>query len=106
MEKENAWALISGHPLKDFEKEIKERVTLFSSNFTINNEEKNADIPLSECKKITDGKNVYVGGIIASKITKTTKNGNLMAFITLEDLFGTMEIIVFPSTLERYGFNR
>lgn len=103
MEKEMLGLYISGHPLKDFEKEIKERVTLFSSDFTINNEERDADIPLSDYKKITDGKNVYVGGIIASKITKTTKNGNLMAFVMLEDLFGTMEIIVFPSTLERYA---
>ncbi|AUG58072.1 DNA polymerase III subunit alpha [Acetivibrio saccincola] len=102
MEKEMLGLYISGHPLKDFEKEIKERVTLFSSDLIVNTEESNADIPLRDCKKITDGKNVYVGGIITSKVTKTTKNGNLMAFITLEDLFGTMEIIVFPTTLERY----
>lgn len=103
MEKEMLGLYISGHPLEDLEKEIKERVTLFSSDLIINIEEGDTDIPLGSCKKVTDGKSVYVGGIIASKKTKTTKNGNLMAFITLEDLFGTMEVIVFPSTLERYG---
>ena len=103
MEKEMLGLYISGHPLEDLEKEIKERVTLFSSDLIINTEERETDIPLGDYKKITDGQNVYVGGIITSKKTKTTKNGNLMAFITLEDLYGVMEIIVFPSTMERYN---
>jgi len=44
-----------------------------------------------------------VGGIITDKITKTTKNNNLMAFVTLEDLYGSMEVIVFPNVLIKYG---
>ncbi|MDQ2087646.1 DNA polymerase III subunit alpha [Herbivorax sp. ANBcel31] len=103
MEKEMLGLYISGHPLKDFEKEIKERVTLLSSDLSINIEGEDTDIPLGDYKKISDGQNVYVGGIITSKKTKTTKNGNLMAFVTLEDLFGIMEIIIFPSILERYS---
>jgi DNA polymerase-3 subunit alpha len=45
---------------------------------------------------------VKVGGIITSKKSKTTKNNNLMAFVTLEDLYGSMEVIVFPTVYEKY----
>ena len=57
----------------------------------------------NEQKDLYDGMIVTVGGIITSKKTKTTKNNNLMAFLTLEDLYGTMEIIVFPTVLEKYS---
>ncbi|TYQ12977.1 UNVERIFIED_CONTAM: DNA polymerase-3 subunit alpha [Acetivibrio alkalicellulosi] len=103
MEKEMLGVYISGHPLKDFEKEINEMVTLLSSDLAVNGEEKIEEVGLEQYKKIYDGMNVYVGGIITSKKTKSTKNGNLMAFIMLEDLLGTMEVIVFPAIFERYA---
>jgi len=50
-----------------------------------------------------DGKKVVIGGIINSKKNKITKNNNIMAFITLEDLYGTIECIVFPAVYDKYN---
>ena len=69
--------------LKDFEKEIKKSNT-FSSDFTTNNKER-CRYTFGDYKKITDGKNVYVVDN-RIKITKATKNGNLMAFVMLKVL--------------------
>jgi DNA polymerase-3 subunit alpha len=103
MEKEMLGLYISGHPLSEFEKEIAQRVTIFSSNLNTVREDGEEAIVNDETKNLYDGMNVTVGGIITSKKTKTTKNNNLMAFLTLEDLYGTMEVIVFPSILEKYS---
>ena len=48
------------------------------------------------------GQTVIVGGMITGKTVKTTKHDQLMAFITLEDLLGTVEVIVFPRDYEKY----
>ncbi|MCX7843514.1 MAG: DNA polymerase III subunit alpha [Clostridia bacterium] len=101
MEKEMLGLYISGHPLSEFENEINLKVTLFSSDISVNND---AETNLGdELKGLSDGISVTVGGIIIDKKTKTTKNNNLMAFITLEDLYGTMEVIVFPTVFEKYA---
>jgi len=103
MEKDMLGLYISGHPLSEFDKELNKMVTLYSSdlNFDMNHNEDNYS--LEDAKNISDGMNVVVGGIITSKKTKTTRNNNLMAFLTLEDLYGMMEVIVFPTTLEKYA---
>ncbi|MCX7711876.1 MAG: DNA polymerase III subunit alpha [Clostridia bacterium] len=101
MEKEMLGLYISGHPLSEFENEINTQVTLFSANMNMNSDSEEGG--LEELKGISDGMSVTVGGIIIDKKTKTTKSNNLMAFLTLEDLYGTMEIIVFPTILERHS---
>lgn len=101
MEKEMLGLYISGHPLSEFENEINSQVTFFSSDMTTDHE--NEEVYMEEIKSINDGMKVTVGGIIIDKKTKTTKSNNLMAFVTVEDLYGTMEVIVFPATLERYA---
>ena len=53
--------------------------------------------------KVSDGKKVRIGGMITDKVIKYTKNNKAMAFITLEDLVGTVEIIIFPKDYERYA---
>ncbi|HOM03091.1 MAG TPA: DNA polymerase III subunit alpha [Acetivibrio sp.] len=103
MEKEMLGLYISGHPLSEFEKEIGEIVTLYSKDMAANSEESNEAISMDGMKNLKDGMIVTVGGIITAKKSKTTKNNNLMAFVTLEDLYGTMEIIVFPAVLERFS---
>ncbi|HPD00054.1 MAG TPA: DNA polymerase III subunit alpha [Acetivibrio sp.] len=103
MEKEMLGLYISGHPLSEFEKEIAQQVNIFSSDLNTGQDESEEAIVNDESKNLYDGMNVTVGGIITSKKTKTTKNNNLMAFLTLEDLYGTMEIIVFPSIFEKYS---
>ena len=103
MEKEMLGLYISGHPLSEFDEELKRMVSLYSSELNIYSNQ-NEDLYLMENEKnISDGMNVVVGGIITSKKTKTTKNNNLMAFLTLEDLYGIMEVIVFPTVLEKYA---
>ena len=103
MEKEMLGLYISGHPLKEFVEEIKEQVTLLSSDLSVNTQENDEDAETEGIKGLKDGMSVTVGGIITGRKSKTTKSNNLMAFITLEDLYGTMEVIVFPSTLTRYS---
>ena len=50
---------------------------------------------------LKDGQKVSIAGIIAEKKNKVTKNNNMMAFITLEDLYGSIECIIFPATYEK-----
>jgi DNA polymerase-3 subunit alpha len=102
MEKEMLGLYISGHPLSEFEDELNSNVTLFSSSLNVSSSESTGDAGINVTKELIDGMPVTVGGIITEKKTKTTKSNNLMAFITLEDLYGTMEVIVFPAVLNKY----
>ncbi len=103
MEKEMLGLYVSGHPLSEHQSVLDKNVTLYSKDmFVDNNEDSTGDIELG-LKKLSDSMRVTVGGIIVSKKTKTTKNNNLMAFVGLEDLFGTMELIVFPTIYERFS---
>ncbi|KPU26946.1 DNA polymerase III subunit alpha [Caloranaerobacter sp. TR13] len=100
MEKEMLGIYISGHPLASYEKELKKISNITTSEiyeFLEGTEEENRSF------KITDGKEVVIGGVITSKKNKITKNNNIMAFATLEDLYGSIELIIFPATYERYS---
>jgi len=103
MEKEMLGLYISGHPLSEFEDELNSSVTLLSSDLNVNFSENAEDADIDVTKKLNDGMAVTVGGIITEKKTKTTKSNSIMAFVTLEDLYGTMEIIVFPTVLNKYS---
>lgn len=98
MEKETLGIYISGHPLKPYEKELKKISTISTSELYQSNDEIGEHI-----SEQLDGKKVVIGGIINSKKNKITKNNNLMAFITLEDLYGTVECIVFPQIYDKYN---
>ncbi|MDP4180560.1 MAG: DNA polymerase III subunit alpha [Bacillota bacterium] len=103
MEKEMLGLYVSGHPLFELEEEIKTQVNLFSSDLiSVQSENDGEDFQHSQ-KNISDGMRVTVGGIITGKTTKTTRSNSMMAFITLEDLYGAMEVIVFPKILEKYA---
>ncbi|KAB3536324.1 DNA polymerase III subunit alpha [Alkaliphilus pronyensis] len=94
MEKEVLGLYVSGHPLSEFEKELR-LFTTVSSNSLVEMVEN------PEACKYKDGDIVKIGGIVLDKDTKTTRSNQLMAFVTLEDLYGTMECIVFPKVLSR-----
>lgn len=94
LEKEVLGIYVSGHPLEAYEGRIKKNVTAYSYDFVID-EELNRP-------KVEDGKNVIIGGMITSKTVKATRTNSMMAFITLEDLFGTIEVILFPRDYEKY----
>ena len=94
LEKEVLGIYVSGHPLEAYENRIKKNVTANSNDFNIDEE---TDRP-----KVEDGRIEIIGGMVTSKTVKTTRNNSMMAFITLEDLFGNVEVIIFPKDYEKY----
>ncbi|NLY18218.1 MAG: DNA polymerase III subunit alpha, partial [Clostridiaceae bacterium] len=98
MEKDMLGMYISGHPLSEYEDEIKKWATMYSIDLIP--DEKGDLVPGSHSK---DGEFVRVAGIVTDIKTITTRGNQLMAFVTIEDLTGQMEVIVFPNTLEKYG---
>ena len=109
MEKEMLGIYISGHPLEKMREQIMHMVNISSLDLTriseqsnTNNIEENAQIQSTKAK-FTDGQKVKYAGIITSIKKKYTKNNKIMAFITIEDLFGTAEIIAFENTVISAG---
>ena len=92
-EKEVLGVYVSGHPMDDYEALWRKHITNVSSDF-INDE----DNP----PKVTDGQKATIGGIITAKTVKNTKTGKMMAFITVEDVFGAVEVLVFPRDYEKF----
>jgi DNA polymerase-3 subunit alpha len=95
-EKEVMGIYVSGHPLDQYEGLLQKNITNSTLDFAI--DEETGEV------KVYDGSYVTVGGMVTSKTVKTTRNNTMMAFITLEDLVGTVEIIVFPRDYEKYKF--
>ncbi|HSQ89733.1 DNA polymerase III subunit alpha [Romboutsia sp.] len=96
LEKEVLGMYVSGHPLAEFEEEIQR-------NTSIDNGKLNSLRDDAESYMALDEREVIMGGIIVNKTIKTTKRNDIMAFIELEDLYGTIEIIVFPQLLQKYN---
>lgn len=93
MEKEIVGVYLSGHPLSEYEKVLEKYATantLEISEIKEGNEETD----------LCDGSRVVLGGIIIKKQNKITKNNNMMAFVTLEDFYGTVEGIIFPKNYD------
>ncbi|MZQ74654.1 MAG: DNA polymerase III subunit alpha [Peptoclostridium sp.] len=95
MEKEVLGMYVSGHPLAEFSRELSQ----YGITSTAELREAAED---SERAYALDNKKVRIGGMIASKTVKTTKNNNIMAFVQLEDLFASIEVIIFPKVLEKF----
>ncbi len=93
-EKEVLGVYLSGHPLEEYETLWRSRITTYSSDFLINDETGEPNVP--------GDSHVTVGGMITAKTIKYTKNNKIMAFITVEDLVGSVEVLVFPNTYEKY----
>ena len=93
-EKEVLGIYLSGHPLEEYEEKWKKNISAVTSDFLLY--EETGEV------KVKDNQSVIVGGMITEKTIKYTKTNKAMAFLTLEDLFGTVEIIVFPKDYERY----
>ena len=94
-EKEVTGVYISGHPLEDDEEKWRKNITAVSADFQPDEE---TGLP-----KVTDNARATVGGLITEKTIKYTKNNEMMAFLTLEDLLGSVEVIVFPKNYQRYA---
>ena len=91
-EKEILGVYISGHPLDDYEPLWRKNITAAASDFIVDEDTEEA--------VVRDGVKAVIGGLVTGKTVKTTRTGHLMAFITLEDLMGSVEVIVFPRDYE------
>lgn len=94
-EKEVLGIYISGHPLEEYESLWKKNITNTTADFILD--------PDTNAIAAKDGAIVTIGGIIEEKKIKYTRNDQVMAFLQVEDLFGTIEVIVFPKTYQKYG---
>ncbi len=97
MEKEMLGLYISGHPLDEFADVIKEMVTVYSYDFEISEDGSSNE------NRLSDGSFVRIAGIVTDIKSISTKNNRMMAFVTVEDLYGQMEVVVFPNIYERFA---
>lgn len=95
MEKEVLGIYVSGHPLQEYEAKWRKNITKTTGDFVLDEESGTA-------RGITDDEKAMIGGIITAKNVKYTKQNKAMAFLTVEDLYGSVEVIVFPREYERY----
>lgn len=104
LEKEVLGIYISGHPMLEYEEIVKKHTNCTSLDFIKNESEALDETAVEDfTTEMFDGKQVFYGGIIAGKSVKYTKNNNTMSFLNVEDLFGTVEVIVFPNKHEKYA---
>lgn len=104
-EKEMLGVYVSGHPLDDYRDFLKNNVTAVTLDFFAENQDSETGLEKEDGTQTTvakDQKFYTLGGMISAMTVKMTKNNQNMAFITLEDLVGTIEIVVFPKKYEEY----
>ncbi|WP_425755223.1 DNA polymerase III subunit alpha [Ihubacter sp. rT4E-8] len=97
MEKEMLGVYITDHPLNEYADRINQLSTVTSEQLAASVEAEAAD------SEISDGMTVTMAGMITGKKNLVTKNNKMMAFVDLEDLYGDVEVVVFPNVYERYG---
>ena len=93
MEKEVLGIYVSGHPLEEFLDLMEKNVTNHTTDFALSEE---TDKP-----NVEDDAKTIVGGMITSVTSKITKTNQMMAFFTIEDLYGTVEVVAFPRDYEK-----
>lgn len=94
-EKDVLGVYVSGHPLENYEALWNKRIETKTIDFYLDDE--TGEVALNDKQSVT------VAGMVRDKKTKYTKNNEIMAFVTLEDLFGSIEVIVFPKAYAKYG---
>ena len=92
-EKEVLGVYLSGHPLEECEERWRKAISHTSADFMLDEE--------LGTTKVMDGEKAIIGGIISEKSVKLTKTSKQMAYLTIEDLLGTVEVIVFPRDYEQ-----
>lgn len=93
-EKEVLGIYLSGHPLERYRPMMEKMISARTTDFQPDEE--------TGYPRVTDNQKVIVGGMITDKTVKYTKNNKVMAFITVEDLVGTVEVVVFPKDYEKW----
>lgn len=92
-EKEVLGIYVSGHPLQEYEAAWRKKISATTADFALDEE--------TGTVAVEDGSKVVIGGLISEKTIKYTKNDKVMAFLTIEDLVGTVEVVVFPRDYEK-----
>ena len=92
-EKEVLGIYVSGHPLEEYEEKWRKVISATTLDFQPDEENGRS--------KVRDGAREIVGGMITDKTVKHTKTNQMMAFVTVEDLLGTVEVVVFPRDYEK-----
>ena len=92
-EKEVLGVYLSGHPLEEYEEKWRNNISATTQDFQLDEE--------TGVTKVRDGAKEIIGGMITSKTIKYTKKNQTMAFITIEDLMGTVEVVIFPRDYEK-----
>ena len=93
-EKEVLGVYISGHPLEKYEAVWRNNISATTLDFAYDDE--------TGSTKVIDGTKEIIGGLIEGITIKHTKNNKTMAFLNIEDLVGTVEVVVFPKDYENY----
>lgn len=93
-EKEVLGIYLSGHPLERYQSVLEKTISAKTSDFQPDEE--------TGLTRVVDNEKAIVGGMITEKTIKYTRNNKAMAFLTLEDLVGTVEVVVFPRDYEKY----
>ncbi len=93
-EKEVLGVYISGHPLEEYVETLEKNITRTTADFEVVDGETEP--------KVKDQERAVIGGMITGRTVKATRTNNMMAFLTVEDLYGTVEVIVFPRDYEKY----
>ena len=101
MEKEMTGLYLSGHPLDEYKDDLKNKVSINIADI-VSDKGLEGDF-IEDERKVKDGENVIVGGIITNVNKKVTRSNEMMAFIEVEDLYGSIEAIIFPKMLSKYS---
>ena len=96
MEKEVLGMYLSGHPLSEYKSELDRKTSINMKKINELKENEKTFMKLHD-------REVIMGGMVIAKRIMTTKRNEIMAFITLEDLYGTIEVVVFPQTLKKFN---
>ncbi|MBO8434897.1 MAG: DNA polymerase III subunit alpha [Tyzzerella sp.] len=95
MEKEVLGIYVSGHPLSSYEEDLRRKTSCSSIDFMLETRE--------EKGSVKDNQSVIIGGLISKVTKKYTRSNNQMAFISIEDMQGVVEVVVFPNVYEKFA---
>jgi len=102
-EKEVLGIYVSGHPMQEFEEQMRRYVTAYSTDFAQSEEDDMVEQQEHE-STLQDGQRVAVGGIIGKKnVVYTRRDNKPMCFLTIEDIYGTLETVIFPNLYQTYA---
>lgn len=97
-EKEILGVYVSGNPLDKYWDMLKKHISVTTADFPAEEED------FKDRNKVKDKESVIIAGFISNVVTKFTKNNKIMAFITVEDILGTIEVIIFPDSYNKVSF--